>query len=412
MENDENAEGDRRVADDAARRQGAGIRHGLPAGLGGRALPASQRSLDEGGEKALEEERRLAYVGITRARRARDHLPPPPTGASTATGPASIPSRFLDELPPEQVQREGSAGMARSRVARHAERLHRQPAGCARAAARVIEAGAWEVRERPRAGRAPSRSATRLPPEVRLWHASPAVDDDRLDIEFEKAGPKRVLDSFVETARDAARTGPRRCPAAAPSRWRRWRSRACRRTRVPAFEAALQTVCATVGYFRDEATDTWRVEGVREAGARRRGTGRRAGPRRRWSPASSRRRCRPRRSRPRAGWPAPSRASPSSRSAAASWCARPMCRTRVDLWPHRAAAGCRPRLRQRRACLDPRLPDGLRARGAPPAAAAHPGPRHRLRHPGAWPRRSGCAGRCWRPTSSPGRCASPRRMRG
>jgi ribosomal protein L11 methyltransferase len=36
---------------------------------------------------------------------------------------------------------------------------------------------------------------------------------------------------------------------------------------VPAFEAALQTVCATVGLFRDEATDTWRVEGVRGAGA-------------------------------------------------------------------------------------------------------------------------------------------------
>ena len=36
---------------------------------------------------------------------------------------------------------------------------------------------------------------------------------------------------------------------------------------VPAFEAALQTVCATVGLFRDEDTDTWRVEGVREAGA-------------------------------------------------------------------------------------------------------------------------------------------------
>jgi len=36
---------------------------------------------------------------------------------------------------------------------------------------------------------------------------------------------------------------------------------------VPVFEAALQTVCATVGYFRDDATGTWRVEGVREAGA-------------------------------------------------------------------------------------------------------------------------------------------------
>ncbi|MBX9699863.1 MAG: 50S ribosomal protein L11 methyltransferase [Acetobacteraceae bacterium] len=35
---------------------------------------------------------------------------------------------------------------------------------------------------------------------------------------------------------------------------------------VPAYEAALGTVCATTGYFRDEATDTWRVEGVRAAG--------------------------------------------------------------------------------------------------------------------------------------------------
>lgn len=37
---------------------------------------------------------------------------------------------------------------------------------------------------------------------------------------------------------------------------------------VPVFEAALEQVCATVAYFRDEPTDTWRIEGVREAGAR------------------------------------------------------------------------------------------------------------------------------------------------
>ena len=36
---------------------------------------------------------------------------------------------------------------------------------------------------------------------------------------------------------------------------------------VPAFEAALQTACATVAYVRDEPSDTWRLEGVREAGA-------------------------------------------------------------------------------------------------------------------------------------------------
>ena len=36
---------------------------------------------------------------------------------------------------------------------------------------------------------------------------------------------------------------------------------------VPVFEAALKSVCATVSFFRDEPSDTWRVEGVREAGA-------------------------------------------------------------------------------------------------------------------------------------------------
>jgi ribosomal protein L11 methyltransferase len=36
---------------------------------------------------------------------------------------------------------------------------------------------------------------------------------------------------------------------------------------VPAFEAALGTVCRSVALFRDEATDTWRVEGVRPQGA-------------------------------------------------------------------------------------------------------------------------------------------------
>lgn len=35
---------------------------------------------------------------------------------------------------------------------------------------------------------------------------------------------------------------------------------------VPAFEAAFATVCRSVALFRDEDTDTWRVEGVRPQG--------------------------------------------------------------------------------------------------------------------------------------------------
>ncbi|HYF09112.1 MAG TPA: DNA helicase II, partial [Acetobacteraceae bacterium] len=64
---------------------------------------------------------------------------------------------------------------------------------------RVIEAGAWEVKERP----AP---ADRMQVGQRVFHQKfgygrvTAVEDDRLDIEFEKSGTKRVLDRFVERA--------------------------------------------------------------------------------------------------------------------------------------------------------------------------------------------------------------------
>ena len=62
------------------------------------------RSLDEG---TLEEERRLAYVGITRAERAL-YLTYARRRAVYGSASFSLPSRFLNELPPEHVEREGS----------------------------------------------------------------------------------------------------------------------------------------------------------------------------------------------------------------------------------------------------------------------------------------------------------------
>ena len=151
----------------------------------------SQRSLDEGGAKALEEERRLAYVGITRARRhciishaANRRI----YGNWTST----IPSRFLDELPEAEVVREGET---RTPAMPHSVFA----AGPLGSRPRLIEAGAWEVAARPaRAGA--------LQVGQRVFHQKfgygriIAVEDDRLDIEFEKAGSKRVLDRFVEPA--------------------------------------------------------------------------------------------------------------------------------------------------------------------------------------------------------------------
>ncbi|WP_343895206.1 ATP-dependent helicase [Craurococcus roseus] len=156
----------------------------------------SQRSLDEGGEKALEEERRLAYVGLTRARR-QAVISSAANRQVYGNWSSSIPSRFLDELPPEQVQREGSAAVTRGRMVEIPSVF--TGAGGLSARRRVIDQGAWEVQERPAPSDAPSVGE-------RVFHQKfgygevLAADDNKLDVEFEKAGRKRVLSSFVEKA--------------------------------------------------------------------------------------------------------------------------------------------------------------------------------------------------------------------
>ena len=155
----------------------------------------SQRSLDEGGEKALEEERRLAYVGLTRARR-QAVVSSAANRQVYGNWTSSVPSRFLDELPPDQVQREGSAAVTRGRAVEIPSVF--TGIGGLSARRRVIDKGAWEVQERPAPSDAPSVGQ-------RVFHQKfgygevLAVDDNKLDVEF-ATGRKRVLSSFVEKA--------------------------------------------------------------------------------------------------------------------------------------------------------------------------------------------------------------------
>ena len=73
----------------------------------------SQRSLDESGLRALEEERRLAYVGLTRARR-RAIVSFAANRLLHGSWSPAIPSRFVDELPKEQVEVESDTGLYRA----------------------------------------------------------------------------------------------------------------------------------------------------------------------------------------------------------------------------------------------------------------------------------------------------------
>src|SRR3546814_11616331 len=69
--------------------------------------------MDEGGTASLEEERRLAYVAITRARQ-RASIYHAANRRIYGQWMSSIPSRFIGEIPPEHVDSENSFGGGQS----------------------------------------------------------------------------------------------------------------------------------------------------------------------------------------------------------------------------------------------------------------------------------------------------------
>ncbi|WP_342628905.1 UvrD-helicase domain-containing protein [Nguyenibacter vanlangensis] len=158
----------------------------------------SQRTLDEGGLKGLEEERRLAYVGITRARH-RAIISHAASRRIYGNWQSAIPSRFIEELPDEHVATSGAASQARTRTFGHAPEFSQAFPVVARRA-RMTEALARGTAPDAASG---ARSAAFGAGE-RVFHQKfgygtvTSVDGSRLEIAFEKAGSKRVLDQFIE----------------------------------------------------------------------------------------------------------------------------------------------------------------------------------------------------------------------
>jgi len=194
MENDENAEGDRVSLMTLHGAKGLEFDTVFLPGWEEGLFP-NQRSLDEGGVKSLEEERRLAYVGLTRARR-RAIVSHAANRRIYANWQSSIPSRFIEELPDADVERTGSAALARDARVLAATSFSGQFPLVARRS-RTIEA--WEQPGRP-------ARVDAIPVGARVFHQKfgygtvTAAEDDRLDVAFDKAGDKRVLDRFVEKA--------------------------------------------------------------------------------------------------------------------------------------------------------------------------------------------------------------------
>jgi DNA helicase-2/ATP-dependent DNA helicase PcrA len=180
-----------------------------------------QRSLDDQGRAGLEEERRLAYVGLTRAkRRAKIYFAT--NRRIHGLWQTTIPSRFLDELPEKHVEvveaATGSAygGYAQSRFANMDSygSSYTTP-GWQRAQRRGEEArqGQGGNFQDSRARRGPlqiegelvasSSAGSAYAKGARIFHTKfgagtvAAVDGNKLTIDFDKAGRKMVLESFV-----------------------------------------------------------------------------------------------------------------------------------------------------------------------------------------------------------------------
>ncbi len=209
----------------------------------------SQRTLDEQGRAGLEEERRLAHVGLTRARR-RAKIYFATNRRIHGTWTTTIPSRFLDELPAHNVEITeskggsgwgGAGGYGPSRFdnvesfgsSYTTPGWQRAQANRARGqGGRKGQAGGFNESQSPFSGsrsdtssgggfsrskRAPlviegeliaksTGTTSEFALEDRVFHQKfgyghvVKIDGNKLTIAFEKAGEKKVVDSFVERA--------------------------------------------------------------------------------------------------------------------------------------------------------------------------------------------------------------------
>ncbi len=158
----------------------------------------SQRTMDENGVKGLEEERRLAYVGITRAKK-RAHISYVGSRRMYGSWINSVPSRFVDELPDDLVDASADNGLYQSGRSSHWDSSGFKPAPKKQAHDRNPPSskgyGATRVK---------SDDGTIFARGDRIFHDKFGygeifnIDGHKLDINFEHGGHKRVMDSFVE----------------------------------------------------------------------------------------------------------------------------------------------------------------------------------------------------------------------
>ncbi|MPT21930.1 MAG: ATP-dependent DNA helicase, partial [Starkeya sp.] len=203
----------------------------------------NQRALDEQGRAGLEEERRLAYVGLTRARR-RAKVFFASNRRIHGMWQSAVPSRFLDELSEKDVEvtesrggqgwgggQSGRYGYGPSRFdeaqtfgssystpgwqrAQNAARSNSGGGGFSGGSFSDNRPSRFAASEKARGGRViegeliakSTGPASRFAIGDRVFHQKfgygevASVEGNKLTVQFDKAGEKKVVDSFVDAA--------------------------------------------------------------------------------------------------------------------------------------------------------------------------------------------------------------------
>ena len=172
----------------------------------------SQRSMDESGLKGLEEERRLAYVGITRAEEVCT-ISFAANRRVFGQWQNSMPSRFIDELPEDHVEvltppglyggGQPSAGIE----TRAAEANVYNSPGWKRMQARQGQYGMSQPKE-SRNTMIDTTAVASFTLGERVFHqkfgygAVIGIEGDKVEVDFDKAGVKKVVSRFLTTKDD------------------------------------------------------------------------------------------------------------------------------------------------------------------------------------------------------------------
>ncbi|HEY1708835.1 MAG TPA: UvrD-helicase domain-containing protein [Rhizomicrobium sp.] len=177
----------------------------------------SQRTMDESGMAGLEEERRLAYVGITRARK-RVRISFAANRRVKGMWQSSLPSRFISEIPEDRVETTvdegfyggyvgfrdnapngGNFGSTYDSPGWRRAQANRAASGGVRPRAPLIEAQSWTVQTS-------DPDSSQYARGDRIFHQKfgygrvTMVEGNKLTVSFDKAGEKKVIDQFVTRA--------------------------------------------------------------------------------------------------------------------------------------------------------------------------------------------------------------------